>query len=93
MPGDKPEIVVVAPVPETAPGLIVHVPVGKPLSTTLPVGTKHVGCVINPITGAVGLLFTVNVYVATAAEHGEPNGLLVVTVIVTVFPASPANGV
>ena len=55
MPGDKPGIVVDAPVPETAPGLIVHVPAGKPLSTTLPVATVQVGCVINPITGAVGV--------------------------------------
>ena len=55
MPVGKPEIVVVAPVPETAPGLIVHVPAGKPLSTTLPVDKAQVGCVINPITGAVGV--------------------------------------
>ncbi len=33
------------------------------------------------------------VYVATAAAHGAPEGLSVVTVIVTVFPASPAAGV
>ena len=32
-------------------------------------------------------------YVATAAAHGRPSGLLVVTVITTVLPASPAAGV
>jgi hypothetical protein len=31
--------------------------------------------------------------VATAAAHGTPKGLFVVTVIITVFPASPAAGV
>jgi hypothetical protein len=36
---------------------------------------------------------TINVYVATAAAHGDPNGLSVVTVIVIVLPASPAAGV
>jgi hypothetical protein len=35
-------IVVVAPVPAIAPGLIVHTPVaGRPLNTTVPVGTAH----------------------------------------------------
>lgn len=33
----KPEIVTEIPDPETAPGLIVQLPEGKPLSTTLPV--------------------------------------------------------
>jgi len=48
-----PEPVVVVP-----PGVLVsvHVPVaGKPLNTTLPVATAHVGCVIVPTTGAVGV--------------------------------------
>jgi hypothetical protein len=31
--------------------------------------------------------------VAMATEHGDPNGLSVVTVIVTILPASPAAGV
>ena len=45
------------------------------------------------IVGTAGSAFTVRVYVATAAAHGAPEGLSVVTVIVTVFPASPAAGV
>jgi hypothetical protein len=53
-------MVVLTPVPvdTTAPGLRVnvHVPVdGKPLSTTLPVATVQVGCVIAPTTGGVGV--------------------------------------
>ena len=34
---------------------MIQPPEGKPLSTTLPVGTANVGCVIAPITGAVGV--------------------------------------
>ena len=41
----------------------------------------------------VGIAFTVRLYVAVAASHGVPNGLSVVTVIVTIFPMSPAPGV
>ena len=66
------DTVVVFPVPEAAipAGVlaIVHVPVaGKPLSTTLPVGRAHVGCVIVPIVGAAGVSFTVSVAAADVA--------------------------
>lgn len=66
MPGAKPDIVVLIPVPVvvTAPGLRVnvHVPVeGSPLNTTLPVATVQVGWVIVPTVGAAGMAFTVNV--------------------------------
>ena len=42
------------PVPATEPGLIVHTPVaGRPLNTTLPVGTaQDAGWVIVPTIGA-----------------------------------------
>jgi hypothetical protein len=46
-----------------------------------------------PNVGAGGMAFTLNVYVDIAAGHGAPEGLLVVTVIITVLPASPAAGV
>ena len=46
-----------------------------------------------PTVGGVGVALTVRVYVAVAAAQGSPRGLLVITVIVTVFPASPAAGV
>jgi len=49
--------------------------------------------VIVPITGAEGMAFTVNVYVSFAAVQGLPNGLLVVTVIKTLFPMSLLFGV
>lgn len=48
-------MVVPVPVVVIAPGLRVnvHVPVeGKPLNTTLPVATEHVGWVIVPKVGA-----------------------------------------
>jgi hypothetical protein len=97
VPSVKSGITVLAPLPvlDTLPGLriSVHDPVGKPLNTTLPVDMLHVGCVIVPITGGGGMAFTVSVNEATAAEHGAPKGLLVVIVIITVLPASAAEGV
>ncbi len=41
----------------------------------------------------IGNGFTVKVYVCVAALQGEPNGLSVVMVMFTVFPASVAAGV
>lgn len=98
MPAASSEIVTLDPVPGVIipPGLRVRVHVsfeGKLLSTTLPVSTKQVGLVIVPIEGAEGMAPTVRVYVALAAAHGKPNGLSVVTVIVTFFPMSPFFGV
>jgi len=51
-------VLVPVPVVVAPPGLVVtvHVPnAGKPFNTTLPVATVHVGCVIVPATGAVGV--------------------------------------
>ena len=50
-----PDMVVLAVVPVIEPGLIVQLPDGNPLNTTLPVATAHVGCVIVPTVGAVGV--------------------------------------
>ena len=47
-------MVVLVPVPLIAPGLIVHVPVGSPLNTTLPVAVVQVGWVMVPTAGAEG---------------------------------------
>jgi hypothetical protein len=60
VPWVRPEIVVLGPEPVvfTAPGdlMIIQLPViGRPLITTLPVGTAHDGWVTVPITGAEGL--------------------------------------
>jgi hypothetical protein len=55
VPGASPEIVLLVPVPVTPPGLMVQVPLaGKPVNTTLPVETVHVGWVMVPINGADG---------------------------------------
>jgi hypothetical protein len=67
--------------------------VGKPLNSTLPVDDMQFGCVIGPTTGIEGLAVTVNEYVAVAAVHVVPLGILVVTVIVTTIPASLVVGV
>ena len=93
VPVDSNDIVVPEPVPVIVPGLIVQLPAGKPFNTTLPVPTAHVGWVMAPTVGDAGTVFTVNVYVATAAAHGDPKGLFVATVIITLLPASPVAGV
>ena len=52
------------PVVVTPPGVLVNVQVpvaGNPFKTTLPVDTEHVGWVIVPTVGAVGVVLTVNV--------------------------------
>jgi len=46
--------------PAIDPGLIVQLPAGNPLNSTLPVATAQVGCVI-ALTGADGTVFTVRV--------------------------------
>ena len=68
MPGIRFVIVVLAPVPAIAPGLIVQVPVaGRPLNTTLPVGVAHEeGCVTIPTIGAVGA--TGAAFITTSAD-------------------------
>ena len=55
MAGASPGIVVLAPVPARAPGLIVQLPAGKPSNITLPVPVAHVGWVIVPTVGADGV--------------------------------------
>ena len=59
VPAERLSIVVEPPLPDfvAPPGemVIVQSPtVGRPLNGTLPVEMKHVGCIIVPITGAVG---------------------------------------
>jgi hypothetical protein len=98
VPAGSPEIIadIPAPVNETLSGyrVSIHVPVtGNPLSPTLPVANAQAGCVIVPIFGSEGIEFTVSIKVVVAAAHGTPNGLSVVNVISTIFPASPVAGV
>ena len=55
VPAASPDIVLLAPDPAIAPGLIVQLPAGKPVSTTLPVDEEQSGWVIAPKAGAVGV--------------------------------------
>jgi hypothetical protein len=53
VPGARPLIVVVAVLPGIAPGLIVQLPAGRLLKSTLPIAVVQVGCIIVPGAGAV----------------------------------------
>jgi hypothetical protein len=77
------------PVLVAAPGVrvIVHVPVGSPPNTTLPVATEHVGEVIVPIVGADGV--TGWVFINTFADPTDVHPDTFVTVKLYVPAASP----
>jgi hypothetical protein len=84
VPGAKPANVVAAPLPVVVapPGLAVtvHDPEGgKPVKSTLPVPTKHVGWVTAPNTGAAGVTGCAFI-VAEVAEAIEVQPSLFVTV-------------
>ena len=71
-----PDPVVIVP-----PGVLVsvHVPVaGKPLNATLPVGTEHVGCVIVPTAGAVGVIGWVLITIFPVEGEVHPDSLVTV---------------
>jgi len=89
VPAARPVIVLVAVDPVIAPGLMVHVPAGKPLRTTLPVASAQVGCVIVPTTGAVGDEGAAVITALPDATDVQPEAL--VTVKVYVLAASPLN--
>jgi hypothetical protein len=75
----SPVIVLLVPVPDMAPGLMVHVPVtGKPVNTTLPVATVQVGWVIVPTTGASGEAGSG--LITTLPDGGETHPAALVTV-------------
>ena len=69
---------VVAVFPVIAPGFIVQLPAGRPLSITDPVATAQVGCVIAPTTGAVGTAGCA--FIITFTVAGEIHPAAVVTV-------------
>ena len=81
-PAVKPVMVLLVVEPVIPPGLIVQVPEGRPLSTTLPVARAHVGWVIVPTVGA-----------ATATEVMVPpaEAWVQVPVVVTVNGNIPAT--
>ena len=70
--------VVVVPVPEIAPGLIVQVPVpGRPFSITLPTGAAHdEGWVIVPIIGAAGATGAALITTVAEARDMHPASLV-----------------
>lgn len=78
VPATKPEIVLLVPVPEIAPGLIVQFPAGNPFKTTLPVATPQLGWVIVPTVGAVGV--TGCTFITAFAETDEIQPTELVTV-------------
>ena len=74
----RPVTVVDEVFPLIPPGLIVQFPEGNPLNTTDPVETAHVGCVIVPATGAVGV--TGCILITTLADETEIQPAALVTV-------------
>jgi hypothetical protein len=63
------------------PGLLVnvHVPdVGNPFNTTLPVETLHVGCIMVPIVGAVGVAGWVSMTIFADAIEMHVDALVTV---------------
>ena len=75
--------VVVVPDPNIFPGLMVHAPVaGNPFNTTLPVGSEHVGCVMDPTVGAGGVAGTVFITTSTEVEEVHPASLVTVKLYV-----------
>ena len=71
-------MVVLAVDPVIVPGLIVQLPDGKPLNTTLPVATAHVGCMMMPTNGAAGV--TGCALMTTSADSAEIHPDALVTV-------------
>lgn len=78
MPVTRPEIVVLAPMPELAPGLMVQFPAGKPVSKTLPVTVLQVGCVMVPIAGIAGVKGCVLIIILADAGEIQPAALVTV---------------
>ena len=74
--------VVVLPVVVNVLGVlfIVQVPAGKLLSTTLPVATVQVGCVIVPLTGLAGVGGCTLIITFADADEVQPTALVTVNV-------------
>jgi len=71
-------MVVLVVFPLTAPGLIVQFPAGKPFSTTLPVATAQVGCVIVPTAGAAGVAGCTLITTDADGDEVHPEALVTV---------------
>jgi hypothetical protein len=57
---------------------MVQVPAGSPFKTTLPVATVHVGCVIAPKVGAVGVAGCALIMILADAVDEHPNEFVTV---------------
>jgi hypothetical protein len=69
------------PVVVTPPGVLVNVQVpddGKLLNTTLPVATAHVGCVVIPTVGAIGVAGWALMTTLAEATETHPDALVTV---------------
>jgi len=87
VPEDKPDTVVLAPIPVlvTDPGLRVNVQLptdGKPLNATLPVAKAQVGCVIVPTTGALGVEGAALITTSPLATDTQPAAFVTVKLYV-----------
>lgn len=76
--------VVVLPVAVNVFGVLltVHVPAGRLLSTTLPVASVHVGCVMAPTSGFNGVCGCVLITMFAVASEVQPSELITVNVYV-----------
>ena len=64
--------------PAIDPGLIVQLPAGNPLNSTLPVATAQVGCIIVPAVGAVGVAGCALITIFADATEVHPAELVTV---------------
>ena len=74
-------VLVPVPVVVVPPGVLVNVQVpvaGKPLITTLPVSTVHVGCVIVPAMGVGGVVGLGMITTSGDAAEVHPDALVAV---------------
>jgi hypothetical protein len=68
-PATRSDTVVLVVEPAIDPGLMIQLPEGKPLKTTLPVATAQVGCVTAPTKGIAGVAGCG--FMTTFADTGE----------------------
>ena len=82
------------PVPRLAPPVAAAYQLMVPADAVAPRVTVPVPHTLPGVVAViVGTAFTVRVYVSVAGAQGAPDGLLVIIVMTTVFPISPAAGV
>jgi hypothetical protein len=84
-PAESPEKVVVDPLPEDIVPIGLEVMIqlsvgGNPLRATLPELEVHDGCVINPITGTVGIAVITTLVVVETTPHPPAAAIVYVTV-------------